>query len=118
VQCNGRARPRAGRCGEGNVATVRVTLNRPRSCPYICSVPDVRGSRKEVAIPRDKTPPKWAVPFFTIVAIILGATFVYDVVRGEPLRLSPHLFQVGALVVCAWLAFDSWRKRRKDADAP
>ena len=65
-------------------------------------------------MPKGKTPPKWAIPFFTIVAVILGAAIVYDVVRGE----RPQWYQIGALVVCAWLAFVGWRKRRKDADAP
>ena len=66
---------------------------------------------------RDKTPPKWAVPLFTICAIVLGAVTVYDVARGEGLQLL-QLLQVAAFVICAWLAYDSWRKRRKHDDAP
>ncbi len=73
---------------------------------------------KEVVMVEGKgTPPRWAVLFFTIVAIILGAALVYDVVRGEELQLR-QLFVAGAFVVCAWRAFDGWRKRRKDADKP
>ena len=68
-------------------------------------------------MPKDNTPPRWAAPFFTICAIIIGAGTVYDLARGGGLQLR-QLFQVGAFAICAWLAYDGWRKRRKEADAP
>ncbi len=67
---------------------------------------------------KDKIPPKWAVPFFTICAILIAVSLVIVLVLGEREPWYQIVATVGMAVLCAWLARESWRKRRKAADSP
>ena len=66
---------------------------------------------------KEKTPPKWAVPFFTICAIIIGVSLVIIIVRSGWPPWYQIVAQVGMAVLCAWLARESWRKRKEAADS-
>ena len=57
----------------------------------------------------EKTGPKWALPLYSVVAVLLGSNVVYDLVRGKGFNL------LGFAVFAAFaaLAIEAWRKRRK-----
>ena len=59
----------------------------------------------------EKTGPKWALPLYSVVAVLLGYV-VYDLVRGKGFNL------LGFAVFAAFAAFaiEAWRKRRKGND--
>ncbi|MFC1639975.1 hypothetical protein ACFL3B_04335 [Gemmatimonadota bacterium] len=65
---------------------------------------------------KEKTPPKWAAPFFTICAILIAVSLVVVLVQGEREPWYQIVGQVGMTILCAWLARESWRKRKKEAD--
>ncbi|MFC1639819.1 hypothetical protein ACFL3B_03535 [Gemmatimonadota bacterium] len=67
---------------------------------------------KEVAIPNEKSSPKWVLPFLAVVAVWFGAVTIYAFVRGE----TPEWLEVALFVMFAALAIERWLKNRKDAD--
>lgn len=76
------------------------------------------GPLSEIAMPKDKIPPKWAAPFFIACASIMGLSLVIVLVFGERPPWYQVVVQAGMTVLCVWLARESSRKRSKAADAP
>jgi membrane protein implicated in regulation of membrane protease activity len=68
-------------------------------------------------MPKDKAPPKWAFAFFMACAVIMAASLVIVLVLGDGPPWYQIVVQAGMAILCVWLALESRRKLRKDADA-